>query len=106
MINKVFVIQEGNNDYSPAEEFGEVHFITTGDLRNIEGSKQNSQVMTDLWRFKASYITGKDYIVPVGNPVLIALVAMILGPGSHKFLKWDGRRAAYIPFTLNREMIK
>ena len=106
MTARVFVIQEGNNDYSQAEEFGEVHFVTRSDLRNIEGSKQNSQVIADLWRFKASYIPDKDFIVPVGNPVLIALLSMILGNGDHKFLKWDGRKATYVPFTLNREMIK
>ncbi len=30
---KVWVVQEGNNDYAPAEKFGEVRFITNSDLR-------------------------------------------------------------------------
>jgi hypothetical protein len=106
MSTRVFVIQEGSNDYSPAEKYGEIHFITKSDLRNIEGCQQNEVLFADLRKFWSEYIPGEDFIVPVGNPALIALVGMSLPPGVHKFLKWDGRRAEYIPFHLNANMHK
>lgn len=98
---KVWVVQEGNNDYAPAEEFGEVHFITHSDLRAMADSRQNKHVEADVRKFKAEYLPGTDYIIPTGNPMVVALATMAIGPGEHKFLKWDGRRAAYIPFVLN-----
>jgi len=107
MINRVWVVQEGKNDYSSAEEeYGEVHFITEGELRNIPGSQQNIDVVSDIRKFRSEYIPGKDYIIPAGNPMVVALVTMSLGPGNHNFLKWDGRRASYIPFKLNPEILK
>lgn len=104
MNSKVWVVQEGNNDYAPAEEFGEVRFITHADLRAMAGSKQNLHVEADIRKFKAEYIPGTDYIIPSGNPMVVALVTMSLASlskGPQKFLKWDGRRTGYIPFTLN-----
>lgn len=98
---RVWVVQEGNNDYAPAEDFGEVRFITSSDLRSVPGSKQNQHVASDIRKFKADYLAGVDYIVPVGNPMVIALTVMALQPGNHNFLKWDGRRATYVPFVLN-----
>lgn len=103
---KIWVTQEGKNDYSAAEnQFGVIHFITKGDLRSFTG-EQNSQVTADIRRFLVDYIPGHDYIIPSGNPMVAVLVAMSLGNGDHKFLKWDGRQACYIPFTLNSKMVK
>ena len=97
---KVWVTQEGNYDYAPAEEFGSVHFVTGSDLRSMPNSKQNENVKLDIARFKADYCAGIDYIILAGNPMISAMITMALGKGSHKFLKWDGRRAVYILFTL------
>jgi hypothetical protein len=101
MGTKVWVVQEGKNDYAFAEEFGEVEFVTKGDLRSMRG-EQNKEVEADIRSFKSNYIAGKDYIIPVGNPMVVAMLTMSLGGGDHKFLKWDGRRAAYIPFTISK----
>ena len=105
-MNKVYVIQEGNNDYAPAEKFGEVNFITKSDLRNIEPSQQNNAVYFDIAKLKADYIPGTDYIIPVGNPALVALVFAALGKVQHKLLKWDGRLGDYILFNINPEKVK
>lgn len=106
-VTRVWVVQEGKNDYSSAEdEYGVVHFITESELRNIPNSQQNIGVISDIRKFRSEYIPGRDYIIPAGNPMVVALVTMSLGPGSHNFLKWDGRRAAYIPFKLSMEMLK
>lgn len=107
MVNesRVWVIQEGKNDYASSEDYGVVEFVTRGDLRKMDG-QQNQQVMADIRRFLSLYVQGKDYIVPAGNPMLVALVCMSLGGGNHKFLKWDGVRKMYIPYTLNQNMVK
>ncbi len=94
-----WVTQEGNNDYGPAEEFGEVRFITRSDLRPMEG-KQNDFVRQDIRRFLSEYVAGSDSIVMAGNPMVGALVLLSLRGTKHQILKWDGRRAAYTPFTL------
>ncbi len=94
-----WVTQEGNNDYSPAEEFGEVRFITRGDLRSMQG-QQNEAVCQDIRKFLTEYIPGKDSIILAGNPMVGALVILSLRGPVHQLLKWDGRRAAYVPFQL------
>lgn len=99
----VWVVQEGNNNYSPAEMFGEVRFVTKGDMRQMRNCQQNEEVSTDLRRFKAEYIPGVDLIIPSGNPMVVANLTMNLPVGDHKFLKWDGRISAYLPFTLTKE---
>lgn len=104
-IPKVWVIQEGRNDYAPAESFGEVNFVTRGDLRSMDG-QQNSEVAADIRRFLSNYVAGVDYIVPAGNPMVVALVSMALAPTDHLFLKWDGMRVTYVPYTLNAKMVK
>ncbi len=101
----VWVAQEGNNNYAPAEQFGEVRFITKGDLRSMTTCQQNSDVAHDIRKFYSEYIVGHDFIVPGGNPMVTILLSMGLNAGNHKFLKWDGRRAVYIPFTLNSDNI-
>lgn len=98
---RVWVVQEGRNDYAPAEKYGEVRFVTTGDYRSIRDSQQNAEVINDVRRFKSHYIQGVDYLIPAGNPMLTAMVMMSLPKGEHKFLKWDGRRASYILFNIS-----
>lgn len=101
----VWVIQEGQNDYSPAEDYGVVQFVTTSDMRSTSGSSQSAYAIRDIKSFKEKYKPGIDYIVPVGNPIVVSLIVMSLPDGNHNFLKWDGRRANYVPFSLNRDMV-
>lgn len=96
----VWVIQEGQNDYSSAEEYGTVRFVTKAELTKFKDSQQNNEVDLDVRRFLSEYIAGVDYIIPSGNPMIVILTALLLPRGNHNFLKWDGRRAVYIPFNL------
>lgn len=105
-VPKVWVIQEGKNDYSSAEEFGEVNFVTKNDLTKFKDSQQNAEVRIDLRKFLTNYIAGIDYIIPAGNPMVVALITMALHDTGHNFLKWDGRNAKYIPFNLNPLTLK
>jgi len=101
----VWVVQEGNNDYSSAEDYGTVQFVTKGDYRSMAG-EQNSLVHHDIKKFKSLYIPGEDYLILAGNPMVTALTIMSLTPGRHKFLKWDGKRSVYIPFELDSYNVK
>ena len=105
MSRKVWVIQEGRNDYSMAEEYGEVNFITDDDFSPMKTSAQNDRVKSDMRKFRSDYIPGIDFIIPTGNPIVSAIAVMSLSKDrNHNFLKWDGRRACYIPFTLNSNL--
>ncbi len=98
--SKVWVVQEGRNDYSSAEEYGDVQFITRSDLSKVEDSQQNIDLFFDIRRFLRDYVPGTDYVLPAGNPMVVALVTLSLEKGKHNLLKWDGRRAIYIPYEL------
>jgi len=99
----VWVVQEGRNDYAPAEEFGEVRFITHFEVTSIEGSQQNKNVEADIRKWATEYTPGLDWIVPTGNPMVVALLTMCLHQQmAHKFLKYDGRRICYVPHTLRK----
>ena len=101
----VWVIQEGNNDYAPAEKYGEVRFITRADLRSIPSSSVNEQAVADVAKFLEEYQPEIDYIVPVGNPMLIIYVSILVHKATpeHRYLKWDGRQADYVMFKINDE---
>mgnify|MGYP003620214010 CR=1 FL=1 len=101
----VYVLQENNHDYSPAEVFGEVRFITNDDVRSTVGCQQNERVALDVRKFLDDYRAGEDHIVIAGNPVLVFMVAHALGRRNggletHNILKWDGRQARYIQHSV------
>lgn len=101
----VWVVQEGNNDYAPAEKHGEVRFITRADLRSIPESSVNEQAVSDVKAFVEEYQPEIDFIVPVGNPMMIIYVTMLVSKvaDEHKYLKWDGRQADYVVFKISDE---
>lgn len=100
----IWVFQEGKNDYAPAEKYGTVRFITKSDLRSVDG-QQNAEVYHDIRRFTTEYVPGLDYLVPVGNPMVICQIMIAIGDGPHKILKWDGYRSEYIPFNIAKSNI-
>lgn len=105
----VWVITEGNNDYTPAERFGTVKFITDQELRPSPASMQTHSAHADLRDFHKEYRPEVDYIVPTGNPVLIVLLGLILGRHrNHLCLKWDSRTKEYTRYNISyyRTMLK
>lgn len=97
----VWVTQECNNDYSAAEKYGEVRFITRSELRPFSDSKQTGNVFRDILKFKSQYVPSVDYIVLSGNPMINAVLCMSLDGKNHNFLKWNNRSVGYTPFVLN-----
>ncbi len=68
----VFVVQENNYmDYTPAEDFGEVRFLTVDEYRPISSSLRNLQILEDIRKGLKDFDPEKDYIVFTGNPVVM-----------------------------------
>jgi hypothetical protein len=70
-MNKVWVVQENNYiDYSDAERFGEVNFITRDEIKPIRGSLINESIMTRIDSTLEQF-GEDDYLVLTGNPAVI-----------------------------------
>jgi hypothetical protein len=106
-MSRVFVIQNQhrmNNgtlqpkfDLQPAEKFGELHYLLSPTARPFS----SEHVIGEL-RDKLRDITCEDYLLLIGNPILIgfavAIASWITG-GKIKVLQWDGKLRAYIAVT-------
>lgn len=102
-MNKVFVVCEPTRiiegversamDLTPAAEFGSIEVLLP------HSQSMLAPVPTvRLLRQKLADFCDDDYILPVGDPVLISTVAMIAGEinnGVVRFLKWDKRLHKY-----------
>jgi hypothetical protein len=106
MSSRVFVVQNQHKwdrdrqkfvpkfDLSPAEEFGELVFL----LSPTAAPFRPDPIIQEL-RTKLAVITPEDYILCVGNPLLIqwagAIAADFLG-GRLRSLQWSGKDQRYI----------
>jgi hypothetical protein len=100
-MSRVFVIQGAENrfDFKPAERFGELVFV----LDMNDSVFRLDDTLTKLSQ-RMSGFTKDDYILPIGNPVLIgaatALAADQTG-GDFHMLQWLGREKEYIPIKVS-----
>lgn len=107
MKSKVYVTQETDHSYIEAERFGEVVFLTAGDISNIRGSLRNEALFRSIKSKLQNFDPEVDYIAPSGSPYVTAVTFLILGIMGHKViqvLRWDNRNYNYIPiyFDLRR----
>lgn len=95
---KVFVIQEVlGRDISPALKYGELVYLLprgdwTGDLGPVADHIKN----------KISHISDNDWLLMMGDPTLIALVAALVydkTKGVLNLLKWDKLSTEYHPLS-------
>jgi len=99
-MSTVWVTQEINLNFVPAEQFGEVRFLAREDLSNIRGSLHNEKLVAHIARGLREFDADNDYIVIAGSPYVSALVFMMLGAKGIKgvnVLRWDNRTFTYIP---------
>lgn len=104
MNSKVYVTQEANVDYSKAERFGEIVFLTSQDLVNIKGSLLNANLLRTLRRNLGKFEPSLDWIVISGSPYVSAAVFTILGRMGHtnlRLLRWGNREFDYSPVYLD-----
>jgi len=86
-------------DISPAREFGEIRILTEHNQ-----SMTASVPMVRMIREKMKGFCDADYILPVGDPVVIATVAAIasdLNHGYFQMLKWNKRMRQYDVYKIN-----
>lgn len=107
---KVFVTQETNYDFQPAESFGEVVFVTHKDLNNMRASMHNDRVVAEVRDRLKHFDPAEDWVVIAGSPYIAALVFMLLGHrriNTVKILRWDNRDRRYVPLhiELRREIM-
>lgn len=106
---KVYISQETRYDFSPAEAYGEVVFITSKDLNNLRQSQHNEALVAQVKDALKHYDPEYDWIVISGSPYVAALVFMLIGrtrPQHVQILRWDNRDFKYAPLhiELRREV--
>jgi hypothetical protein len=100
----VWVVEQGEFDYSPARVFGdEIRVITADKLTPNAEASWHMKVIHQMRRDLVDYIPGVDFIIPTGRPVRMMLVAMILREKGdrHKLLGWDDRTQRYFLYELH-----
>lgn len=115
--SRVFVTQENSQlNYTPAEQFGEVQFLTRDEVSPVPGSLTNAAVMEELTRKLEGFDFDRDYLVPSGSPVICGMAFLALGarmrdldsfqPQLHKLrvLRWSNRDRVYQPITLTIDL--
>lgn len=98
MTAKVLVTQENPNlNYLPAEQFGEVHFLTRLDFSPIRNSLTNDAVIKELRDKLRDYNPQTDYIVISGSPVVSSVAFMIIREKTDtvNILRWSNRDQMY-----------
>jgi hypothetical protein len=100
---KVYVTQEVGVDYSKAETYGDIAFLTMEDFVNSHPSLLNEALARELRHNLRNFNPDDDWIVISGSPYVSAAVFMILGlTGIRKvkILRWDNRDLVYRPMVI------
>lgn len=101
---RVWVTQEKGVDFSPAERFGEIHFITAKDLNNLANSLHNEELLDEIkYKLSTQYKPDEDFFVIIGSPYVAAAVFMLLGSMGVrrvKILRWSNQTGHYLPMEL------
>lgn len=109
IVPKVYVVQyqqkwDGNGfvpkyDLSSAHLFGEIEYLLSPTARPFNPVP----IVTELDR-KLAQFTIQDFLLLIGNPVLIGMVCAIASNktnGVLKVLQWSGKDQQYIKIELN-----
>lgn len=97
-MSKVFITQENPNlNYLPAEAFGEIVFMTRGDLSPVRNSLNNEALIDELRVKIREFDVKADFIVISGSPVVAAAVFMLLRERTEtvNVLRWSNRDRVY-----------
>jgi hypothetical protein len=95
---KVFITQENPAlNYLPAEQFGEILFMTRGDLSPVRSSLSNDALVTELRAKVREFNPAEDFIVISGSPVVAGIVFMLVGEKTKHLnvLRWSNRDRVY-----------
>jgi hypothetical protein len=95
----VWVTQEMPKlNYTSAEKYGDVRFITDSDFSSSSASITNGSIKAAINTFSDRFDEVVDYVVPSGS-VLVSMLscAALAKKGVKKvaFLRWDNRKMDY-----------
>lgn len=104
---QVFVTQETNFNFTPAEQWGDVVFLTKDEVSPVKQSLRNDALVDELRHKLLKYNPDEDYIVVAGSPYVAALVFYLLGRYHRvkqvRMLRWSNRDRLYGPLIVNIE---
>jgi hypothetical protein len=104
--SRVFVTQEVKTaNYSPAEGFGEVVFITASELSHLRNSAHNRKLVALIRERLRNFNPQLDFVAPSGSPIITGLVFAVLRERTDTFqvLKWNARDQMYVPLYIDIE---
>lgn len=105
---RVFITHEnGSLDYTPAEQFGDITFLTRDDISPVKGSLANDELVAKLKAQLRSFDFYNDFLLPSGSPAVSGLAFAILGGRTRdvaglplKILRWSNRDHKYQPLCV------
>jgi len=104
-MSKVFVVQKQQRwdgakgelvpkfDLKPAEQYGELVFLLSPTANPWNAARMIAELRTKLATF-----TAEDYLLLIGNPVLMGLTVALAAErtGRLQLLQWSGKDGKYI----------
>lgn len=105
-MNKVFVTQENPSiDYSDAERFGDVVFLSFREYSGLKNSISDKEIRAEIKSKLSNYNPLTDYLLFTGSPVLIgyAFHVAMNNAGSVNVLRWRSRSERYEVINFGEE---
>lgn len=108
-MNKVYVVQENPRlDYTDAERYGDVVFMTAREFSPMKNSISNKTVLGDIDRHMKNFNPAEDFLLLTGGPILLgyAFSLALAKTGSIHVLQWDNYKHGYTPIRFDPGTIK
>lgn len=89
---KVFVVQENNKiDYSDAERFGDLVFLTVDEWKGVKNSLRDKNILEQVRTKISAFDPATDYLLLTGNPIIIgyAFHEVMARSDTASCLQWD-----------------
>lgn len=99
MSAKVYVVQENPNlNYTPAERYGEVHFVTASEFSPSKNSIRNVQIISDIDAVVEKFDADSDFLLMSGNPITMGymLHAVLAKKGYVQVLWYNRNDQSYV----------
>ena len=96
---KVYIVNNANHDYSKAEQYGELVYVTRGKLPIFKTSTVRVMLEKGLAEF-----TKDDYLLISGPAIVSVMAATVLYNkfDTVKFLVFDAKQQDYVVRHLNK----
>lgn len=96
---KVYIVNNANHDYSKAEQYGELMYVTRGKVPIFKTSTVRAMLEKGLVEF-----TKDDYLLISGPAIVSVMAATVLYNkfDTVKFLVFDAKQQDYVVRHLNK----